>query len=208
MILHYIGSSMNPLLKPGERLKVIPCRFEKIRIGDVIVFRHPEEKHYIVHRVVSITLTGVRTRGDNNPKVDEWVLSPDNIIGYVDFVHKRKGSITIYRGLLGRLFALTIRMKRTVNLTIVKIPLAVFFWVVKLRIVRQLLSHQLKKTKVVCFQRPKGIEMQLIKDYKVIGRRLPGKIRWQIRRRFRLFIDGTSLPDCGFDQPKSLVDNK
>jgi signal peptidase I len=36
--MNYIGTSMNPTLKPGDRLETVPCDRQEIRRGDVIVF--------------------------------------------------------------------------------------------------------------------------------------------------------------------------
>ena len=49
--------------------------------------------------------------------------------------------------------------------------------------------HGLLKPRVLSFSRPEGMELQLVVRHWLIGRRLPGKGQWEIRRPFRLFVD-------------------
>jgi len=44
------------------------------------------------------------------------------------------------------------------------------------------------------FNRSDGVEFQLLMAGHVIGRLIPGKGEWFIRRPFRLFVDEASLP--------------
>ena len=81
--MNYIGSSMNPTLKPGVRLDVSAYHGQRIRKGDVIVFIPPRGNSKIVHRVTSVHSDGIRTRGDNCNYEDNWVLRRENILGRV-----------------------------------------------------------------------------------------------------------------------------
>jgi hypothetical protein len=49
--------------------------------------------------------------------------------------------------------------------------------------------------KVLSFDRAAGTELQLLIGRRVIGRWPPGKIGWQIRRPYRLFVDEEALPE-------------
>jgi hypothetical protein len=51
------------------------------------------------------------------------------------------------------------------------------------------------KTRAISLSHPAGTELQLLMGRYVIGRWLPGKSGWNIRRPFRLFVDETSLPE-------------
>jgi len=81
--LNYIGPSMNPTLKAGDGLIVVAYEDSPIFVGDVVVFRHPEKKHRIAHRVVTVDSRGLTTRGDGNHRLDPWVLTRTDIIGRV-----------------------------------------------------------------------------------------------------------------------------
>jgi hypothetical protein len=48
---------------------------------------------------------------------------------------------------------------------------------------------------VISLNRDAGTELQLVMGRRVIGRWLPGKSGWNIRRPFRLFVDEESLPE-------------
>ncbi len=62
---------------------------ENIQIGDTIVFDVEGYSIPIVHRVVDIIKTpdGIfyRTKGDNNPSIDRWIVSAEDIHGVVIF---------------------------------------------------------------------------------------------------------------------------
>lgn len=185
---------MDIAFKPGACLKVTPYKHKKICVGDVVIFRAMEKKHYIVHRVAKIDSQGIRTRGDNNPDLDSRILHPEDIIGRVVSVKKKKKYMRVYGGGHGRIFAFIRRIKRPIKLKIFKALRPYYQIFSKSGICKPFPAH-LIKTKVICFKRPNGIEMQLLWGPKVIGRRFPGKGKWRIRCPFRLFVDSSSLPN-------------
>jgi len=194
MFFNYKGTSMNPTLKPGACLKVTQYKLKKICAGDVVIFRAMEGNHYVVHRVASVDSQGIRTRGDNNPDLDSRILHLEDIIGRVVLIKNKKKNIQVYGGGRGRIFAFALRVKRPIKLTLFRALRPYYQIFPKSIICRPFLTHWIK-TKVICFKRPKGIEMQLLWGPQVIGRRLPGKTKWRIRCPFSLFVDSTSLPD-------------
>lgn len=194
MFFYYRGTSMNPTLKPGACLNVISYMHKKICVGDVVVFRAMEGNHYIVHRVASIDPEGIRTRGDNNHNLDSRTLHPEDIIGRVVLVKKKKKDIVVYGGVRGRISAFASKVKLSMKIRLCQAVQPYYHSFAESITCRPFLSHWVK-TKIICFQRPKGIEMQLLWGPQVIGRRLPGKSKWQIRCPFRLFVDSSSLPD-------------
>jgi signal peptidase I len=191
--LNFTGPSMKPTLKPGDGLGVHPYGDRKIRIGDVVVACPPEREQHVVHRVVSVDSHGIRTRGDNNNNIDDWILCTEDIIGQVVCVNRRNRSKTIYGGLPGRTYASGLRAIKQIDLTVSRILDPVYHRLANSGIFKNLFPQQLK-THVLCFKRPNGIEMQLLMGRWVIGRRLSGRDRWHIRRPFRLFVDELSLP--------------
>lgn len=192
--VNYTGPSMNPTLRAGDGLCVIPYGDKKIRIGDVVVFRHPEGQDNIVHRVVSVNSRGVRTRGDNNTDIDPWVLRPEDIIGRVVSAQRTHRNVSIHGGAWGRALALVLWTKKHANSTVSRILHPAYHLLARSGLFRKCLPFH-RKTRVFSFTRPEGKELQLLLGNRVIGRRLPGRDQWQIARPFRLLLDETSLPN-------------
>jgi len=191
--INYTGPSMNPTLKAGDGLFVVPYGDRKLRIGDVVVFRDPEGKYNIAHRVVAVDSRGVRTRGDNSINMDPWILSPDDIFGRVVSAKRENRSVTIHGGALGRIFAPIIWTIKKVNLSVSRILHPIYRWLAESGIFIKF-NRILPKIHALSFNRPEGREFQLLMGNRVIGRRPSGKDQWQIARPFRLFVDETSLP--------------
>ncbi len=189
----YTGPSMNPTLRVGDYLKVIPYGDGRIRVGDVVVFRPPEQECHVVHRVVSVGSQGIRTSGDNNSNIDPWILSPDCIAGRVVSAQRRGRNLKIHGGVWGKTLTPVRLARRRITLTISRILHPAYHWLARSGVFRKVLPR-LFKTQILCFQRTNGVEMQLLMGRRVIGRRLPGKGYWQIRRPFRLFVNESSLP--------------
>jgi len=191
--VNYMGPSMNPTLKAGDGLSVMPYGSRRIQIGDVIVFHEPEGKNNIAHRVVAVDWQGVRTKGDNNINIDPWVLLPGDIIGRVVSAQRKSERLTIRGGTWGRIFAPLIWILKQVNLSVSRILRPAYHMLARSGIFNNC-TRFLPKTRVVSFHRPGGTEYHLLMGNRVIGRRLPGKDHWQIARPFRLFVDEASLP--------------
>ncbi len=191
--MNYMGPSMNPTLKAGDGLSVIPYGNRKIHVGDVVVFREPEGKNNIVHRVVAVESQGIITRGDNNINIDSWVLLPYDIIGRVISAQRENRSVTIHGGAWGRIFAPLLWIIKQVNLSVSRILHPAYHWFAGSGIFIKF-NWFLPKIHVLSFNRPEGREFQLLMGNCAIGRCLPGKDQWQIARPFRLFVDEASFP--------------
>ncbi len=185
---------MNPTLRAGDRLEVNPYEGRKIRPGDVIVFLSPENGSKITHRVFSIIPGGIKTQGDNNKSIDPWVLGPDDIIGQVVCAHRGNREKQVFGGLIGRSYARALRTLRRVDSSMSSLLYPAYDWLSRSGIFGRLLPGQ-RKTRVVSFNRPAGRELQLHMGEWVIGKWMPHRRQWQIRRPFRLFVDEASLPD-------------
>jgi signal peptidase len=184
---------MNPTLKSGDRLCITPYDGQKIRRGDVVVFVPPGGDSKIIHRVVSIHSQRIKTRGDNNNELDHWVLKPDQILGRVVATQRNNRRRRIFGGPLGRLFALTVRVIRAIDLPVSYLLRPAYSELAKVSIFTRLLPVQMRP-RVVSFEQAAGQELQLLMGRRVVGRWLPGMTRWYIRRPFRLFVDEESLP--------------
>ena len=192
--INYIGSSMNPTLKPGVRLYVRAYHGQKIRRGDVVVFIPPGRDSTIVHRVTSVDSDGIRTRGDNRNHEDDWVLRRENILGRVVATQSINRRRRIFGGPLGRLFAVKVRIIRAIDSPVSYLLRPAYNELAKVSIFTRLLPAQMRP-RVISLNRGEGKELQLLMGRHVIGRSLPGMTRWHIRRPFRLFVDEASLPE-------------
>jgi hypothetical protein len=94
------GTSMFPVLKPGDRLSVL-CVHESFRIGQVLVILG--ESAPIVHRVVDSFETGQGktyvTKGDNSRSLDRPV-SLSEILGKVETIERKGRTCSLDQPLL------------------------------------------------------------------------------------------------------------
>ncbi len=193
--INYIGPSMNPLLRNGDGLHIVPYNGRAIRRGDVIVFVPSGRETKIVHRVVSVDAQGVKTRGDNGKQVDPWVLTADNILGRVTYIQRKNRRRNIWGGFMGRVAACSFRCLHGGDAVISFLLHPAYQSLCRSAFLRNKL-HRLVKPRVLSFNRPEGMEQQLVVGRRPIGRRRPGKGYWEIRRPFRLCVDESLLPEC------------
>ena len=170
----YTGPSMNPILKAGDLLEVTPYNGRQIRCGDAILFFCPEENRNVIHRVVALRASGIKTMGDNNLYCDPWFVTPERVVGYVKRAQRGRRWRRIPSGLAGRLAATIVRCFRSA--------------------LAALLARRFLATRIIAFRHPEGTELQLLLGRRVIGVLPPGQSAWVIRRLFRFFVDQTSLP--------------
>ncbi len=183
---------MSPLLKSLDTVLVRRYGSQKVRCGDVVTFRRQGGEGNITHRVVSVGPEGIRTRGDNAVDVDRWVLTSDEILGRVVRVHRRKKQMHVRGGLAGRLFAVAVRPIPLIRSGMFTLLRPVYFRLARARLLRRWLPRM--KTRVLAFNGPEGMELQLLMGRCVIGRRSAGTGLWRLRRPFDLFLDEASLP--------------
>jgi signal peptidase I len=96
---------MRPIFKPGDLLEVLPYEDRQVRCGDVILFSCPSENCKVVHRVADLDARGIRTKGDNNARIDSWVVTPQQVVGYVIRAQRGRRWRRISGGYVGRLAA-------------------------------------------------------------------------------------------------------
>ncbi len=197
----YTGPSMNPTLKAGDGLFIVPYRGRGIAIGDVVVFRHPEGKQKIIHRVVACHSGGFRTRGDNNARPDPWLLTPEAILGKVVAANRKGRIIPIHGGIRG-LMATAIRSAfKNAERRISRGLHPLYHWLAGSGFFLRLRPF-LPKMRILVFHRPDGQEWQLFLKNKRIGDYRPENGRWRIGRLFRLFVDEQQLPPHPADNHK------
>lgn len=83
-----IGKSMEPAIMEGNKIEVdYGYEYEKLKVGDIIVWWNPHLSHYICHRIIYIDADGFITKGDFNPHNDGYV--PDEAFrGFVKSIIK------------------------------------------------------------------------------------------------------------------------
>jgi signal peptidase I len=181
-MIHLIGSSMNPVLRDGDRLYYLPYKDRETEPGDVVVI-NPANGKKVIHRVLSTDSLGIRTGGDNSLRVDPWILERDQIVGKVVYAIREGKRLNIHGGLRGRVFSAPRRAIRRL--------MGMSFWVLEPPyhfIARAgIPGFPSLRPKVLAFQRPEGPELHLSWRGKIIGRKLPGK-EWWIRPPYRLFL--------------------
>jgi signal peptidase I len=205
--LVYHGPSMNPLFKDLDIAYYIPYNEQQMRTGDIVVFQIPGGQKKVIHRIISVDPEGIRTRGDNNPKIDSWILSPDNIIGRVTHIMRGKKMHSISSRLPARLLryrAAALLWTKSLMIFLTRPP---YRWISRKRILSRFL-FTLFRPHFLAFEKPSGTEYQLLFGKKVIGRLPPSEEKWHIQPPFRLFVDELSLRSFTqkTDNPKRNMD--
>ncbi len=183
---------MNPVFRDGDALRLVTCN-GTVRRGDVIVFMPPDSDRKIIHRVVSVGPTGIRTRGDNNGSGDPWDLKPHEIIGRVVSLRRNGKEIAIAGGVAGRLQELAVRMLRRVDKTFTNLFRGTYHRLAQSSFAKRHL-HGCFATRVITVNRPEGAELQLMVGNRLAGRLIPGQKSWTIWRPYLLFVDEEALP--------------
>lgn len=91
--IYVFGSSMEPCLKNGQKVTVIPlAKISDIFLGDIIVF-YKFADHFTIHRVVGIERSSkeeiYQTKGDNNKDIDSYLVNRNEIVGVV-YINKER----------------------------------------------------------------------------------------------------------------------
>jgi len=183
---------MNPLLRQGDTLLVVPYDAQKIQPGDVITFPDHRNGGQVVHRVVAVTAEGVITKGDNNPNLDDKVLAPHEILGRVAAIQRQGRTLPVPREAPAALYLL--KARRWFHRTVSPLLHSFYHRLAESRLFRGCLPAGMKP-RLICFSRPDGPEWQLWLGKLLIGRKMPHQARWTIQWPFRLFIDEACLPD-------------
>lgn len=81
-LTHIQSASMEPNIMTGDRVLTIVTSFDKVEVGDVIVYRHDYEDgstKLIIHRVIEKYNDHLICKGDNNDIADPWKIYPKDI---------------------------------------------------------------------------------------------------------------------------------
>ena len=183
------GTSMNPTLCTSDLLEIEAYGDRPIRLGDVIFFMPPDGDRPAVHRVAGVTPEGIRTKGDNNSRIDPWFIHPEDVIGQVVWAARGKRRRPIYGGRVGQLWSFGIggftALARGLSFC--------YHHLAQSGLLRRLVPLH-KRMRIVALRRKDGRAFKLLLGNWMIGNYQSGMNYWQIRRPFRLFVDVKSLP--------------
>ena len=94
-IITYRGTSMYPVLRESDILRIYKSPGYIPLKGDIILFEHPENRTNVVHRVNKIEDNRIYTKGDNSHEPDPWVLKQTDIRGVVVQIWRNKKTIQV-----------------------------------------------------------------------------------------------------------------
>ncbi|MCK4983481.1 MAG: signal peptidase I [Victivallaceae bacterium] len=183
---------MKPTLKSGDAFTLKHYDYKtELRVGDIIVYPHPENPVDVVHRVIKIKPDGVITRGDNNSKVDPYLIKFADIRGVVTAV--RRGSKTIHlsggtRGIIRHKLMLT----RRLFMPYLTYPFSVISSLLAASRIFNFV-HPFLKIKIIMVERNEHTEEIIQVKNKVVGKRLSKNETWEIKFPYKLFINNEKL---------------
>jgi hypothetical protein len=202
----YTGPSMNPTLRQGDLLTVVPYEGRAVQRGDVIYFDPPGRERAVVHRVVRVTSSqGIRTRGDNNSTDDPYLLQASDIIGQVVAAQRGQRRRQIAGGWRGVLVRYGARLWRVAHRGVSPLLHGVYRTLAGTGRFRRLLPAGLRP-RVFAFQARQQTFLKLLMGRRVVGQYDTRQEQWRIRRPFCLFVDEATLPCPGIDLDRLTTD--
>ncbi|MEM2924234.1 MAG: signal peptidase I [Methanocellales archaeon] len=97
------SSSMKPIIAPGDLVLTINVHPSEIREGDVIVYRKAipfSSIEVVAHRVIEVKMDNgyiiFKTKGDANPRPDQWDVTPKEVLGKAFLVIPKIGWLLHY----------------------------------------------------------------------------------------------------------------
>lgn len=192
LIAGYAGPSMNPTLRQGDMLEVLPHEGRPVRAGDVIIFRSPG-RGYVVHRIVALSEAGAYTRGDNNSAADSYIVQPGDIVGRVVAACRGASRRAVAGGLRGQVrggLLLLIRAVRGYVFFVLRRP---YHRIARTGIVQKLLPKSWRPRCIEAVM-PQCRQLHLVIRGKVVGSFDNRRKTWRIAKPYRIFVDEASLP--------------
>ena len=183
---------MNPTLREPDMLEIQPYQDRPVRVGDVILFHAPGRATPLVHRVAAVTPEGIRTRGDNRRKPDDWLIGADRVIGRITAAQRGGSRRRVANGCAGRLWAgmlfIGLPIVGAVNRAL-RIPYRALSGIGG--IPRRLPPGW--GPRKVLFRAGERRIWRMMWGRHVLGQYEEGQGGWRIRRPFRLLIDPRDL---------------
>lgn len=151
--------------------------------------------------MTAVDARDIRTRGDNNSLHDDWILTPEIVLGRVVYAHQAKGKRRIHDGLSGRIIGARLLALRYLDSKVSFLLRPIYHFLAGTSLFRAILPDRLRP-RIKIMKRSFGDECLLLMGKYTIGHRVPGVDSWLIRRPFRLFVD-ESLLNPGAAKPQT-----
>lgn len=198
----YRGRSMGPLFEEGDEVFFRPYDNRGIKRGDVIVFSQPGRPGLIIHRVIRADRSEIRTRGDNNPSADPWLLNPNRILGRVVSIRRGRKRLAVRGGIAAEWSSRILHNYRVWRTRFIHALDPVW----NSRFFYGFLSEWLPeryRPRILSFNRTYGQELVLLMGERTIGRRFAGNDSWHIRRRWRPFVNMNAVENSSYTALRS-----
>ncbi|MFQ5615134.1 MAG: SynChlorMet cassette protein ScmC [Anaerolineales bacterium] len=189
----YTGPSMYPTLRDRELVDVVPYEDRPVCPGDIVYFQPPEGNHAVIHRVIRVTPEGIRTRGDNNPIADPYLIQPADITGQVVAVRRDQRQQPVAGGRRGYLTFYGARLTRLPSRLSTRLMHGIYHGLAKTGLFHRLLPSNFRP-RLVAFRTRHQKYLKLMMGERVVGQYDTRRKQWHIRRPFRLFVDESALP--------------
>lgn len=184
---------MNPILEEPEILEIIPYEHRPFKVGDVVLFLPSDFSQPVVHRIMSVSLTGVKTRGDNNTCEDSFLLNSKNIKGQVIAAWRGQKRRKIAGGLKGLLLSRWLRWIGLMGRGVSRLIHPLYHALSRSGFLAFVMPEFLRP-RIFIFNKQGREQLLLLIRQRVIGRYDELKYQWQIKRPFKLFVNISELP--------------
>ena len=183
-----VGPSMYPTLRSIDNIITEKYgKIDDIKVGDIIVYPHPDKIFDVVHRIIKIRDDGVITRGDNNNKIDPYVIKFEDIKGKIIAITRGKRSITITGGRAGYIIHRIMLIRKYV-VFFIKVPISKISAIIADSKLLNFLDP-LFSVKIVRVKGKNGANSEILKlGNRAIGKRYGQSGEWFIKLPYRFFI--------------------
>ncbi|HJO93527.1 MAG TPA: signal peptidase I [Victivallales bacterium] len=188
-----VGPSMFPTLKSGDGLVIYDYISQKeMKVGDIILYPHPEKPFDVVHRIIKKLDSGVITRGDNNNKIDPYVIKYEDVIGKVISAKRKSTTIQMKSGRIGYILHRLLIYKKFSKPYIISPLSFVSCKITESKIFN--FAHNFFNVQIISIKR-NNLESYILKyKNKPIGQKSESTDNeWQIKFPYKLFINKNKL---------------
>jgi len=184
---------MVPTICRQDLLEIEPYGKRTQQVGDVIVFSPPGDKQAVVHRIIKLSPSGIRTRGDSNAGADQYLLQQGDITGRVVATWRINQRQKIKGGRMALFRVNLSRRWQIIDTLICDLLYPLYTMPARIGIFHRLLPSLLQP-RLVDFKAGRRHQLRLFLGRHLIGHYEDNLNRWIIRRPFRLFVDERHLP--------------
>jgi len=184
---------MLPTLKSGDGLIMYDYKNrDEMKVGDIILYPHPEKPFDVVHRIIKKMDSGVITRGDNNNQIDPYTIKYEDVIGKITSAKRGSTAIQMKSGTIGYILHRLLIFRKFIKPYIITPISFISCKITESKILN--FAHNCFNIQIISIKR-NNIESYVLKyKNKPIGQKSPNtNNQWQIRFPYKLFIDKDKL---------------